>query len=101
MNPQVFADHGGLQTPYKHEMPDKRQMLTVIGMWRSTEAMFQLFNSIYWDYCDKLLLLVRGTGENLPPQPHPKIQLIGVGDTVNIKELLDVLINDKIIKSDY
>ena len=102
MNPQVFADHGGLQTPYKHEMPDKKPMITIISIWKNADTMISLYNSIQWDYCQKLVLLVRGeTAINLPGHPHPNINIIGINDTVNITELLQALLNDKIITSEY
>ncbi len=102
MNPQVFIDHGGLQTPYKHEMPDKKQMITIISIWRNTEAMFQLFNSIYWDCCDKLILIITDSTNNLPSSPpHPKIEIIKIADAFNLPNLLRALIDNKNIVSDY
>ncbi len=102
MNPQVFEDHGGLKTPYLHTMPDKKPTLSIVAMWHSIETMFSLHNSIQWDYCDKLILLVRDSQEiKLPGPPHPNIQILGVGDTTSITELLQALITNKVITSEY
>lgn len=102
MNPQVFEDHGGLKTPYPHTMPDTKPTLTVVGMWRDINAMVTLFNSIQWDYCSKLILLViADTPVNLPAPPHPNIEILRVDNNPNITELLQTLINDKMISTDY
>ena len=100
MNPQVFNDHGGLQTPYKHEMPDKKPAITIISIWHSVDAMIQLYNSIQWDYCDKLILLITGQLNNLLPPPHPKVKLLGA-NVSNIAEVITTLLTNKFIESDY
>jgi hypothetical protein len=102
MNPQVFEAHGGLQTPYPHSMPDNKPALTVVSMWRDINEMLTLYNSIDWNYCSKLILLVRAdTPVNLPGPPHPNIDIIGIGDATNITELIQVLIDNKKINTEY
>lgn len=102
MNQQVFEDHGGLRVPYPHTMPDKKPTITIISIWQDINTMITLYNSIQWDYCKELILLIKGdTTVNLPCQPHPNIHLLGIGNNINITELLQKLMNDKMISSEY
>ncbi len=102
MNPQVFADHGGLQTPYTHEMPDKKPTITIISKWKSIDDMFKLHNSIQWDYCDKLYLIVDKTDHTIPNVPiHPKIVLVSTGISIPLPDLIQGLIDKALINSEY
>ena len=91
MDPKVFSDHGGLNQPYPTILPDIKNTISIITLYRPIDQIINIFKSINWSYCNELIVLVPNNIDSTNfLNIHPKVSFLIV-DQLSIQTISEIV----------